>query len=367
MANLFFFLTPFSYLDVAGFRFILLQVFLGIMAFSYEVVKKPVINFRPSFSALIALMFLSAAYAVVSGYYKDLFSTLVFSVLFFLSFSLVRRGSLPVGKIKNIYVVTCIFVSLGLIAQFFSHRFLGVELFRHIQFGGSRNAYSFIWSDFSFISLFVVSCLPMLFRYKSKVLIAIAFFIVLFASVITSARSGIAAVFLFFMMLLCWHFLISLVSGRMLLRYLALTLSVLVLPFAVLYFLPLVTGRELTFSSSGRLDGFYAGFEYLSTRPFFGALLDKDFYGDVVATVPHNFFLFPLLMGGVVYFIVFMAFILSLAWDVRHADSDLLGALLICIFGFQFIPSFFSAYFVAILLGIVMASSTMNRNSCAMN
>src|SRR5690606_24595686 len=137
--------------------------------------------------------------------------------------------------------------------------------------------------------------------------------------------------------------------------------AMVAIPLVSVYALPLITGRQLTASSSGRFEGFALGFQFLLNHPFFGALLDKELYKSTVSYVPHNIFLFPLFMGGLLYFSAFMAFLSLLIWDIKFADSDILAAVLICFLGFQFIPSFFSAYFFAVLLGIAMASSKINK------
>ncbi len=363
MTSLFYLLTPFSYFEFSGFRVILLQVFLGLAIALCILFKRPKIFLNSSFLALAFLVFITAFYAFFSGYYESLMAVTVFALLMFFSFYFAGKRLILMQSLKNIYVLTCLFVASGLILQLLVHKFFGVILFRHALFGGSRNAYSFIWRDYSFISLFVVSCLPIVWGYKNRLLALSITFVLLLASIVSSARTGIAAVILFFALLLSWKYLIALIKGRIALKYFLLAAVVIGVPFLLMYTLPLITGRQLTVSSSGRFEGFALGFQFFLEQPFFGALLDKEFYKAAVAYVPHNIFLFPLFMGGVVYFFAFMIFMVLLAETIRNADFDILAAVLICFLGFQFIPSFFSAYFFAILLGIAMASSKLNRKN----
>ena len=361
MVILFYLLTPFSYLEINGLRFILIQVLVGLLAALYFFIRKPKLHSGFAFPALAVLLVVTAGYYLASGNVDSLLAVSVFLLLMFFSFYLAENGPLSIESIKLIYIATCVFAAFGLAFQLVVNKLFGISFFRHQLFGGNRNAYSFIWADYSFISLFVVSCLPLVLRFKSRLLVFLTFLFLLFSSLVSSARTGVAALFLLTVCLVSLKYLTALVRGRMALKYLVLAAAMLVTPVIGMYALPLITGRQLTISSSGRVDDFILGFQFFSSHPFFGALLDKERYGALVSTVPHNFFLYPLFMGGVIYFFCFMVFVLSLVQDLKSADSDLLASLLLCFFGFQFIPSFFSAYFLAILLGIAMASSSMNR------
>lgn len=359
MTSLFFLLTPFTYAELYGVRVVILQVVLGAIALLFSFKRKP---FKTNTSLLfsIPLAIVSILYAFFSGYYESLFSFLVFSTLLFLSFQIAIHNSASLGVLKNVYVMTCLVVAIGLIVQVVAHVFFGVVLFRYVLFGGARNSYSFIWADFSFVSLFVVSCLPIVIEYKSRILILLIAIVLVAASIFTSARTGIAALFLILVIAIVWAFARSFIRLKINPKYLLLGAFSATLPLIMIYALPLATGRELTVSSSGRFDGFVLGFEFLSGSPLFGAYLDKEFFASTVTTIPHNLFLYPLIMGGTVYFILFLIFFLSLLYEIRKSDTDLKYSILICFIGFQFIPSFFSAYFFAILLGIAMASSRIN-------
>ena len=367
MTVLFYLLTPFSYLELVGVRLILFQVLLGLVIVSYRVYKKPVLHLSPSFLALYIVVAITAVYSFFSGFVDSLMAVSAFSLLMYFSFYMASSGNVKIGKIKNVYLVSCLFIALGLFFQVFVHKFFGVAMFRHQLFGGERNAYSFIWMDYSFVSLFVVSCLPIVLSLKGRVFSLFVVLLVLLASTITSARTGIAAVSLFFILLFSKGYFSTLIKGKIRPRYFMLAAVAFVIPFLFMYFLPVITGRQLTASSSGRFDDFILGFNFLLEHPLFGVLLNNDLYGSLVSTVPHNVFLFALFTGGLIYFFSFAIFLGTLARDIRYADSDILSSILICFLGFQFIPSFFSAYFFAVLLGIAIASSRLNKRGCKEN
>lgn len=122
------------------------------------------------------------------------------------------------------------------------------------------------------------------------------------------------------------------------------------------------TGRQVTGSSSGRIDDFIVGFQFFKENILFGFFFNKDLYNQMVGIIPHNVFVYMLYMGGVASFFIFLMWFFAVTMKIRSADLRLISALCICLLGFQFIPSFFSAYFLAVLLGLAMLSSKFNLN-----
>lgn len=88
-----------------------------------------------------------------------------------------------------------------------------------------------------------------------------------------------------------------------------------------------------------------------------GAMFNIDFFVDEVSVIPHNIFIYFLVMGGSLFFVVFFIWLALVASCLFSFRSSVFAALCIVFVGFQFIPSFFSAYFVASLIGIGMAQA----------
>lgn len=362
MARLFFLLTPFSYLEVFDVRFILLQVVIGCILVLKYIFKRGKILFDACFIPLLLVITISFVYASIVGAYESFLSSLVFSFIFYASFVLSFNAS-KVGLyvIKKLYVYTCIFAALGLFIQWSADYFLNITLFRYVLFGGNRSAFSFIWEDFSFISLFVVSCIPIVYCIYGRFISTLISLFLILASLITSARTGVGAILLFLAFLSFTQYGKSLLTGRITLVQLFFGLVLPVVMFLAVFLLPLLTGREVSASSSGRFDDYVTGLNFLSENLWFGALLDKDYYFQNIAKIPHNLFIHPLVMGGVFYFILFMVFLMLALRAVNKADKEVLHSIYICLLGFQFIPSFFSAYFFAVLLGIALGNSKINK------
>ncbi|MBV2209760.1 MAG: hypothetical protein KUL77_09375 [Thermomonas sp.] len=353
---------PFSYITLYDVRFIVVQLVVGFILVLKIIFERKIVLRDGSIYCFSFVLLITAIYALITGAYESLLSLISFYFILYCSYLITYMGGVKrVEYNKNLYVVACVFIAVGVYVQWFLEIFFGISIFRNILFGGGRHAYSFIWEDFSFASLVVVSCIPIvLSMYGRKLAIAISFLLIT-ATIVTSARTGIVAILVFTILKFILLSLKMLKTGKMRAHYFAIVIVSPVVLFVLFVGLPFFTGRELTIASSGRLDGFLVGLDFFRDNFWFGAFLDKLYYGQNIAIIPHNLFLYPLIMGGVVYFSFFMAFLVVALYLARSSDGDISQSIYLCLLGFQFIPSFFSAYFFAMLLGMAMASSKINQ------
>lgn len=353
---------PFSYAEFFGVRVLAFQIMLGALILVFRFLKKSNAKFYfdISMSVLIVLWCLVLAYSLHTGYFNELLALTVFFLLFFMT---TQISSGFIEDVTKYYRYAVVFTAVGVLLQFLAHRLLGMEIFRYQLFGGGRNAYSFMWEDYSFISLFIVSGIPLFCdkRINFKFLLLTCF--LLLSSVITSARTGVVAFVLFVAFYVGTEIFKSLLTGKIKGKILFAFVLMLILPAFLIIGMESLSGRQVTGSSSGRIDDFITGFYYLEENIMFGGMFDKDTYYDSVSTVPHNLFIYILYMGGVTSFFIFMLWFLLVLVKVKFSDKRLLGALLICLLGFQFIPSFFSAYFLAVLLGVSFVSARHNKRN----
>jgi len=143
---------------------------------------------------------------------------------------------------------------------------------------------------------------------RNKLLVAILIFVILVSSIITSARTGLAAFFIYLAMFGAWGFVTALAKGRISLKLIFLPFSMILVVFAFFYIMPALTGRAVDLSTSGRFNDFALGFGFFLDHPAFGALLDYGNYFLVVSSIPHNIFIYALFMGGVVLYFLFCPF-----------------------------------------------------------
>src|SRR5690554_72036 len=368
LSSFFLMLIPFSYAFASGFRLLLVQVVIAFCVLLVSAVKIGSVRVSLTDICTFLLVLVLGGQAVVSGYFNEFFALTVFILLLYSSSAIFRVT--PSGSFDffvGIYAFSALLSALGVIFQWGVHRFLNIEIFNYQLFGGGRNAYGFVWSDYSFLSLYLASAIPLLFGRLPNLLFLAFSFLLTFASIVTSARTGVAALVIFLALFVGLEFLRALLVRRVKKYLVFIGVIFLIMPFFMLYGLENLTGRALTASSSGRFDGFIKGWDYFSDNVIFGALMDKDFFSEQISIIPHNIFLYMLFMGGVSVFMVFVFWFASVIREIRCADGRVLSSLLICFIGFQFIPSFFSAYFVAVLLGMGLSSSHEKRISAVSN
>lgn len=365
---LFLFLIPFSYVSVVGIRLLLLQAALGvcILIYSYAFKRMPL---QHSLVGLFSyfLVFLALSYSMFSNYPNEFFSLLVFFIFLYTVIVIASARLLTIDTLLNLYIAGAVGTGIGVLVQFGFHELYGVELFNYQAFGGGRKAYGFVWADFSYLSLYLTSAIPLVFGRASLFLSIILSTVLLLSSVVTSARTGFVAFALFLTTIIIMRIISALYTGRTKKHVIFFVVGALLSPVLFMFGLESLTGRALTFSSSGRFDGFLIGWDFFSNNVLFGALLDKDFYYRSVTTIPHNIFIYMLYMGGVIFFVSFVLWFLSVAFLVRRGDRSVAYALIIVFFGFQFVPSFFSAYFVAVLLGFALAQTKLRDFSSTLN
>lgn len=349
-------LIPFSYQEILGIRVLLIQVVVGLIAFTLQFLSKR--NFRfyfePTLILLFLLWFLMFAFSLHTNSYNELLSLSVFSLLLFLTTQVERKG---LNKLITFYQFSVLFTASGVFLQFILHKLAGIQIFRYELFGGGRHAYSFLWEDYSFLSLFLASAVPLFLNKKINFSSIFFSLFLLTTSVITSARTGVVSFIIFAALYVAYELMKSIYSGRINKKLLAATIIIFLTPALLILSMQALTGRQVSISSSGRFDGFIIGYNYFIDHFWFGVYFDKLFYSEHLTAIPHNIFIYMLYMGGLISFTLFVIWFLLVCANLRNVNGKIIRSLIVCLIGFQFIPSFFSAYFIAILLGMAFVST----------
>ena len=354
-------LTPFAYASVFGIRIVLVQaLFFMASAFFYFLRSGGIYKNNSSILFLIMIC-IAFFYGVSTGLYRSFYASCIFFVLtYWICFFSGHFHILFLMRLVKIYIWAVILTSISLILQVFLFLIFGLDLFDITIFGGGRLGFKLNWSDYSFLSLYLVSVIPMVHLVFSSNFKFFVISILLFSSLATSARTGIASIFIFIIGWTIFEIFKSIYRGRIKKKLPIALFSVFMAPIIVLYLLPLITGRELSSSSSGRFEGFLHGLEYFMNNPFFGAMFDSESYLSHVSTVPHNIFIYFLTMGGGMFYFFWILWGVLIIREIRFADLNIIYSLVVMLIGFQFIPSFFSAYFFCLTLSIAILSSAIN-------
>ncbi|WP_104499242.1 hypothetical protein [Acinetobacter indicus] len=346
-------LITFSYANVAGIRlaiFIPIVLFLIVLFQGHFFCRDRLFVFN---QILIFSMMLS--FSLITGFYDNFLAYLVFMILsitYSVSFISIER----LDYLIKIYTYLGVFSAVGLFVQYVLYNFLGYS-FGTIIFFNNRTAFSFLWLDFSFFSLYLASLVPLIFYVFKNIPIKILLSLfVLVASFMTTARTGIFSFIFFCIIFSFYKFFESLVRGEVKkeqIKFLVVGGGALFLSFLLLPYLSSLSDREITTSDSGRMQGYIDAWHYLGENFFFGAMFNSEYYFNNINVLPHNAFLYIFTMGGILFLLLFFVFIALVLFYSRN--KFIVSSILISFIGVMFIPSFYSMYYLGWLISMAFA------------
>lgn len=346
-------IIPFLYTSIGGIRVAIIVPLILILILVTQ--KKWEIKNKKIFIIQIFMLILMVSYALLTEYYDNLFAFLIFFILSIV-LSLKEINDDELTRLMKIYVFMGIFSAVGLIIQYFAYSMFGLTFGTVILFN-NRTAFSFLWLDFSFFSLYLASLVPLIFFVFKKNYIKLLFsLIVLIASFITTARTGIFSFFLFFMFYVLYHAYRIFLTARLSVNNAKIIFSILLISPLVLLCIPYIqslSNREITASDSGRTEGYLSAINYVENNLFFGYMFDSDHYFNNINVLPHNSILYILTMGGVVFLFLFCIFLILIFFYSKN--KFILSSILISLIGTMFIPSFYSMYYLGFLISASLA------------
>lgn len=257
--------------------------------------------------------------------------------------------------LKTDYVLATIITAIGLIIQILFIKKLNIEIGNYKFLGNYRHSYGFLFSDYSFLSLFLTSGAMMMYfshneRLKSRIKWIIIIVCLLTSSVLTSARTGIVSFIIVFAMYSSLNVLNLIRKGSIKsIKVIIMNLTVIIASYSLI-------GRSRStakFSDSGRSVINFKAFKIFLENPILGIGFGNN---DQLGTFPHNIFFQSLVQGGLLYTIPLIIFLLVLLWTAYKKDTNILAVLLCILFGALFIPNIFSSRFlpvIALLLSII--------------
>lgn len=347
------FLITFSYVNIVGVR---VAVFIPIILCLIILLQGSFICRDKFFIFIQAIIFsVMFAFSSITGFYDNFLAFTIFmilSIVYSLTFINIERLDLLV----KVYTCFGIFSAIGLFFQYILYNFFGYS-FGTISFFNNRTAFSFLWLDFSFFSLYLASLVPLIFyvfkRVSVKFLLSL---IVLVASFMTTARTGIFSFIIFCAIFSFYKFFASLVLGNFKKNYLKLIFGgafFAPLIFLIFPYISSLSDREITTNDSGRMQGYIDALNYVSDNFLFGAMFNSDYYFNSINVLPHNAFLYIFTMGGFLFFLLFLVFLLLVL--VYSRNKFVVSSILISFIGVMFIPSFYSMYYLGWLISLAFA------------
>lgn len=353
---------PLSYFVFYGVRVLPFLISLSVVII---LIKSQKIIFDISLIPIILIIFWILIMSLLINDFLSLFSILIFFFIMYWPLFLEEKY-ISIKNLDNfikVYIFMGVFMGVGVIIQSFLFNSFGVvigkmdEMYERVGFG-------FIWSDYSFFSLYLASIVPLVW-YKNKfpysVVLSIFF---IFSSIVTTARTGFFGVIIFLILYILYIFLKNIfLIGRVNLK--KIFLGLIFLGLGIGLGLPVMTnsfGRIFDLDSSGRFEGYLVGLSYFFNNIIFGSYYSVDFYKNNVGVVPHNLFFYNLILGGGILFILFTFwFLIVLQKTLSTKNKYISYSILISIIGFQFIPAVFTAYFFAFLLSLMFYTKRIDN------
>lgn len=251
------------------------------------------------------------------------------------------------------YIFAANIVGIGTLLQYIAKRVFNIVVGNYSYMGGYRHGFGFLFADFSFLSLYLVTGAALLLYLidegkidMKKGVINIVFLVI--TSIMTSARTGVFSFIVVFGLFVLPKFFYYLIYNFP--RVIALTLAVVLLLGSSLMLVGRVRGNR-KFSDSGRGTLNEKAFKLFLEKPIFGVGFGSDNYSKISGMLPHNLIFQYLAQGGLILCIpLFIALIMILAITKKN-DIVLFGAILCILIGSLFIPNIFnSRYMGAIFL-----------------
>jgi hypothetical protein len=352
-------MLPFFYTSVLGFRLLPLFISVSFLLYFVHLAFYGSLRWKVSAFPSFALLILSLSLTVVSQDFDIFFSLTIFLCIFHIS------ANLPEDSLRsavNLYLASATVTSFILILQFVLFFVYGSEFARVKLYGGDRIAFSALWMDFSHLSIFLCSALPFVREGMSnRFFQAVVVVIILVGAFITSARTGFFSLAIVFFVYFSVSALLALRRGRISKALLIYVFSFLT--FSVLLF-PLIASsgsRFLSLDSTGRFIGYHKAIEFFADQPLFGSYLSVIKYQEYYPVIPHNMFIYTMVVGGLVLTLFYLLWLFWVLLSVNKASLNFILPLFVCSAGLQAVPSVFSAYYFAILLGLAAVSSKKRR------
>ena len=253
------------------------------------------------------------------------------------------------------YISATKIVGIGLIVQILYMSIIDQEIGFYRIYGGDREAFGFLFLDFSFVSLFLSSgAMAIYFMHRKGQNLEKYWFIkmvfLLVSSLLTTARTGIVA------FVATISFCNVFMSGDLIRKrsikiifYVFLNSIVLIGGYIGIY----AVRPERGFADSGRNTINQRALNIFLDNPFLGIGFGRNNIINSIGVMPHNIFFQSLVQGGLLFAIPLFLFLLTILWIAYKKNRTLFPVILCVLIGAFFIPNIFNSRFLTILLFIL--------------
>lgn len=262
------------------------------------------------------------------------------------------------------YIVAVRVTSIELFIQYFVYKCFNINVGNIKFFGGNREAFGFIFNDFSFLSLFFVTGCLFVLCLKPKFWM-LDFLIFTLASMITSARAGIVSLAITLIIISFVNVIRNL--SRYPLRVLIYVLIIFIVITGVLIGMTMIRPEDFL-SDSGRLESYIVAFDLFAANFLIGVGFGVNNYEQITQSViPHNLIIQYLVQGGFVLIIPLTVFVLLLLYFAYRRVKPLFFIILGTLLGAMFIPDIFNSRFFLVITLLTIISRNIKPNYFGIN
>lgn len=261
-------------------------------------------------------------------------------------------------SLKKSYKITAMSTAFFLIMQVTLFYIFNIEVGFHLRFIRSatdyRDAFAVVFADFSFLSLFLSSAIPLVWKQNKAITYRISSAVILLiASFLTSARTGLFC----FVAVLAVIFYIEILKGSKISRKqkIYFSLILVVVGIALVGLLTLWRGNKL-FDDSGRFDLMYKAVTLFKSNVLLGIGFGMKQYPGVI---PHNIFFQYLAQGGLFLILPLLYYIYQcyLILFGQKKNIDLKYALMIILVGSQLIGNIVDSRFLLVIIMLILVGN----------
>ncbi|WP_189021582.1 O-antigen ligase family protein [Paenibacillus albidus] len=334
------------------------NIFVGLL------ILVALINIFASRRFIIDHIVLSSSFMIIISLIPLITSSMLTDALkqylnIILSFLIIIVGVNIKNKINNTqqlrlaldYITAVKIAAVGIFIQYISKNLFGVILGNFELSSGNRNSYSFLFTDFSFFSLFLSSGALMVFfvertKIKSDKYWIFNMCFLLLASIISSARTGIVSFIVIFCLYSFFKFFHMVRNGS---KHIFGIVFFNILVIISSYFLIVrVRSNEVLYDSGRNLLNEIAWRIFLD-NPMYGIGFGINNYSKFGGILPHNLFFQFISQGGILYLVPLFLFLCSILVTCFKKYNEMFMVLLGVLFGALFIPDIFNSKFLPIL------------------
>ena len=298
--------------------------------------------------------------------FKDYLSIVVPLIAFILIIS-IKKININIEMLENLYIEIGLITSLVLLIQIIFSKVFNYDIGMIGYFSDNRTAYGIIFSDYSFLSLFLTTSsamyIPKIIN-KKNIKDILRFIIITLASILTTSRTGVAGLIGGAILYLAYKIIVDNNIDKN--KYYKLLPYIIALALVSVFLISKLRPEQSIFSGSGRIKEYIVGLKIFLSNPILGIGLGTENYMNYIRnileisekmTIPHNFFILTLVQTGIIGATLICLTIYKVLKLLFIKKNDiLLISVFTTIVGCQFIPDILQSRFFIIQLILIFIS-----------